>query len=53
LATANARLTQLDNVIKWQEAVGSLEDALQRPTDSLAVAIEKLSALGPEDRKTN
>ncbi len=53
LATANARLTQLDNLTKWQEAVGSLEDAFQRPTDSLAVAIGKLSALGPEERKTN
>jgi outer membrane protein TolC len=53
LATVNARLTQLDNLTKWQEAVGTLEDALQRPTDSLAVAIDKLSALGPEERKTN
>lgn len=52
LATASARLTQLDNEAKWQAAVSDLEDALQRPTDSLAVAIEHLSAQGPEERKT-
>jgi len=50
LATGSARLTTLDNEAKWQLAVGALEDALQRPTDSLAVALENISAQGPEGR---
>jgi outer membrane protein TolC len=48
LATGSARLATIDNEAKWQSALGELEDALQRPTDSLAAAIESISAQGPE-----
>jgi outer membrane protein TolC len=47
LETNNARLTQLDNEAKLQAAVGTLEDALQLPTDSLAAAIVKISDEDP------
>ncbi len=52
LATANARLTQLDNEAKWQAAVGALEDSLQQPTDSLAAAIEKIADHALQERNT-
>jgi outer membrane protein TolC len=48
LATGNARLTTLDNESKWQSALGALEDALQRPTDTLAADIQNISTPGPE-----
>ena len=47
LETDNALLTQLDNEAKLQAAVGTLEDALQLPTDSLAAAIVKISDEDP------
>jgi len=53
LTTANARLTQLDNEAKWQAAVGSLEDALQQPTDSLTAAINNLSGQDPDERNSH
>ena len=43
LETNGALLTQLDNEAKLQSAIGQLEDALQQPNDSLALAIEKMS----------
>ena len=49
LATANAQLTQLDNEAKWQASAGALEDALQRPTDSLADAIQKVADQAPQE----
>jgi len=52
MATTNARLMQLDSQAKWHAAVDSLEDALQQPTDSLAAAINNLSAQVPEERKS-
>ena len=53
LATANAQLTQLDNEAKWQASVGALEDALQRPTDSLADAIQKVADQLPQESKNS
>ena len=47
LETDSALLTQLDNQAKLQSAVCALEDAVQRPTDSLAVAITNLSVEDP------
>jgi outer membrane protein TolC len=44
LESANAALTRLDNEEKLQAALGSLEDALQQPADSLAAVIQKISA---------
>jgi outer membrane protein TolC len=44
LELTNARLGQLDNEAKVQSAFGALEDALQRPGDSISAVIEKLSA---------
>ena len=44
----SALLTQLDNEAKLQSAVCGLEDALQRPTDSLAVVINHLSDDNPQ-----
>lgn len=40
----SAALVQLDSEAKSQTALGVLEDALQRPADSIAAAIEKISA---------
>ncbi|MGA9042335.1 MAG: TolC family protein, partial [Terriglobales bacterium] len=47
LELINARLAQLDNVAKLQTAYGALEDALQRPTDSIAAVIETISTENP------
>ncbi len=44
METGNAALTQLDAEEKLQAAIGGLEDALQQPADTLAVAIKKLSS---------
>jgi outer membrane protein TolC len=43
LELSNAQLAQLDNQTKLQAAFGALEDALQRPGDSIAAVIEKIS----------
>jgi cobalt-zinc-cadmium efflux system outer membrane protein len=40
----NASLAHLDGQVKFQTALGALEDALQRPADSIAPAIQKLSS---------
>ncbi|HEY3856845.1 MAG TPA: TolC family protein [Verrucomicrobiae bacterium] len=48
LELSNASLTQLDNEAKLQAALGALEDALQRPADSLSTVIEKMSAMVPQ-----
>jgi outer membrane protein TolC len=40
----SAALVQLDSETKSQTALGALEDALQRPADSIAAAIEKISS---------
>ena len=45
LEVSNAALAQLDNEAKMQAALGALEDALQRPADSVSAVIEKLSAM--------
>jgi len=47
LELSNAQLAQLDNEAKLQAAHGALEDALQRPADSIAEVIKKLSAENP------
>ena len=39
----SARLVLLDSETKSQSALGALEDALQRPADSIAAVIEKIS----------
>jgi outer membrane protein TolC len=36
----SAALAQLDGLVRFQTALGSLEDALQRPADSISAAIE-------------
>lgn len=51
LESANAALTRLDNEEKMQTAVGSLEDALQQPGDSLATVIEKISSNNVKGRE--
>ncbi|HEY5298899.1 MAG TPA: TolC family protein [Verrucomicrobiae bacterium] len=43
LELSNATLAQLDNEAKLQTAFGALEDALQRPADSIAAVIKKIS----------
>ena len=43
----NAALTQLDGEAKLQAALGALENALQRPADSIAAVIEKISTENP------
>ncbi len=45
---SNAALAQLDNEAKVQTAFGLLEDALQRPGDAIAAAIEKLPNAKPD-----
>ncbi|HEY5042264.1 MAG TPA: TolC family protein [Verrucomicrobiae bacterium] len=47
LGLSNAQLAQLDNEAKLQTAFGALEDALQRPADSIAAVIKKLSTENP------
>jgi len=44
METGNAALTQLDTEERLQSAIGALEDALQQPADTLAVAIKNLSS---------
>lgn len=53
LETGSALLTQLDNEAKLQSAIGELEDALQRPTDSLAVAIVNMAAEDPAGKEAH
>ena len=43
LELSNATLAQLDNEAKLQTAFGALENALQRPADSIAAVIKKIS----------
>jgi outer membrane protein TolC len=43
----SAALAQLDSEARLQTAFGTLEDALQRPADSLATVIEKISTENP------
>ena len=43
LELSNATLAQLDNEAKLQTAFSALEDALQRPADSIAAVIKKIS----------
>jgi hypothetical protein len=40
-------LAQLDNETMLQSAIGSLEDAVQCPTDALALAIKNVSPETP------
>jgi outer membrane protein TolC len=47
LEVSNAALAQLDNEAKLQTAFGAMEDALQRPADSISAVIEKISAANP------
>ena len=47
LELSNAQLAQLDNAAKLQTAFGALEDALQRPADSIAAVIRKISTESP------
>ena len=47
LGLSNAQLAQLDNEAKLQTVFGALEDALQRPADSMAAVIKKLSTENP------
>jgi outer membrane protein TolC len=44
---SNAVLAQLDNETMLQSAIGSLEDAVQCPTDALALAIKNVSPETP------
>ena len=43
----SASLAQLDNEARLQTALGALEDALQRPADSIASAIKLISTENP------
>ena len=43
IEASGAAVAQLDNEAKLQSAIGALEDALQRPGDQIAAAIEKIS----------
>jgi outer membrane protein TolC len=47
LELASTQITQLDNHAKLQTAFGALENALQRPTDSFAAVIKKISTEAP------
>ena len=51
LEFASAELVQLDSEMKSQSALGALEDALQRPADSIATVIEKISSENPNGKK--
>jgi outer membrane protein TolC len=44
LELSNARLAQLNNEAKSQTAFGALEDALQRPADSIAAVIGRITS---------
>jgi len=50
LEVANASLTQLDNEDKLQTALGTLEDALQQPGDSIASVIQKLASINSKPK---
>ena len=50
LEMSNAQLAQLDSEAKLQISFGALEDALQRPADSIAAAVEKLSSENPKEK---
>jgi outer membrane protein TolC len=47
LELSSAALAQLDNEAKLQTAFGELEDALQRPADSISAVINKIAAENP------
>jgi cobalt-zinc-cadmium efflux system outer membrane protein len=47
----NASLAHLVGQAKFQMALGALEDALQRPADSIAAAIQKLSSENPNRKE--
>lgn len=47
LELASAALTQLDNQDRLETALGTLEDTLQQPGDSIASVIQKLAANNP------
>lgn len=49
----SAALVQLDSEIKSQSALGALEDALQRPADSIAAVIEKISSENPKGKASH
>ena len=49
----SAALVQLDSEIKSQSALGALEDALQRPADSIAAVIEKISSETPKGKASH
>ena len=53
LETNGALLTRLDNEAKLQSAIGQLEDALQQPNDSLALAIEKMAVEDSGGKETH
>jgi cobalt-zinc-cadmium efflux system outer membrane protein len=48
LELSNTQLALLDNQAKLQTAFVMLEDALQRPADSIAAVIEKISTENPD-----
>jgi outer membrane protein TolC len=45
------RLAQLDGEAQLQSAVGTLEDALQSPADSMAAAVQKISLENLKEKK--
>ena len=51
LEFASAQLVRLDSEAKLQSALGALEDALQRPADSIAAVIQKISTETPKGNK--
>lgn len=51
LELSNAALAQLDNETRLQTAFGALEDALQRPADSIAAVIKNISIENPREIK--
>jgi outer membrane protein, heavy metal efflux system len=51
LELSNTRLAQLDDQAKLETACGVLEDALQRPTDSIAAVIKKISSENPKAKE--
>ena len=53
LELMSAQLAQLDNQMKFQSAFGALEDALQRPADSIAAVIEKISSENPNGKASH
>jgi len=53
LESANTALTQLDSEDRLQTALGTLEDALQQPAESIAAVIQKLAANDPNPKNTH